>query len=809
MKEDKFGRIWTGSWSQGLLCFDPKTGKITRHKPDKGQYLFRWITFAPALTGDSILWCMDAERGVYLFNVNSLVFTVHLKQDKNQPFGLPHDRMFSCMTDSRGLLWMTGQGGLSCVDPYEQDFFTAVAPSLYFQGKNILQENTPNYRVLQTGQTRWQVLNNKSLLEYAHETDKVLQRHDFVSTYPVAAAFPPVPGFPGGFLSIGVLDTLMLFDLRRRRFSRYYIHDPALRASNYYLRCFTFTKPGTLWIGTNGGLVKFDLKTRRVVKYYKPEPDDEASLPNHNIDDLDVDAEGQVWIAAWAGIAKLDPATGKITRYMLADGTQRAKQIYSVEVGRRGEVWALSRLGGLVRLDPETRQTRIFTPETEAAFVFLGLYLDRVGRSWITSANGLYCFDPETERFTRFTKKDGLPQQDFQHGPEFHAFDDGVALPGRNGLFGLFKPDNVRWTEQAPVVLIEKFSIMDRPVSFDRDSVTHFPLTLRYDDRYLRFSFTTPSFTRRHHLLFRYRMGGLDTAWQISSGGQTAVFGSLPPGNYTFQAEACPNGGNWSSQPVEFRLTVLPPWWQWRSVWAGGIMFLCGLAVAFYRFRLRQKEALLEKQAILLENQRLHIEREQTMQQERNRIASELHDDLGSGLSTIRFLSERALKKEEDPAKRLQVEKISRSAAELVERMRDIIWAMNAHNDSLENLLSYLRAHTLTYLEMYGIDCQFDMLPDIPDIPLSGEKRRNVLLVVKECLHNIIRHARATQVKVQIRWDNTLNISLHDNGVGFEEATANKGNGLLYMRRRMQGMGGSLNIEQKDGTLVRITVGLA
>ena len=192
-----------------------------------------------------------------------------------------------------------------------------------------------------------------------------------------------------------------------------------------------------------------------------------------------------------------------------------------------------------------------------------------------------------------------------------------------------------------------------------------------------------------------------------------------------------------------------------------------------------------------------NIEKQRALETIRNSIASDLHDDLGSGLSTIRVLSEMAKKDIQQPEKKNQIERIAQQANDLIERMATIIWAMNTENDTVESLINYLQNHTTEFLEALDVSCSFS-IPVLPPSVLNqiilGETRRQVFFAVKEILNNIVKHAEATEVKTTITFsDNTFEIRIADNGKGFDTTTPKNGkggNGLKNICERLKAIGG-------------------
>jgi signal transduction histidine kinase len=204
------------------------------------------------------------------------------------------------------------------------------------------------------------------------------------------------------------------------------------------------------------------------------------------------------------------------------------------------------------------------------------------------------------------------------------------------------------------------------------------------------------------------------------------------------------------------------------------------------------------------------FEKLQAIEKERTRIATDMHDDLGAGLSRIKFLSETVgMKKQMQQPIEEDIQNISNYANEMIGKMGEIVWALNEKNDSLSDLLSYTRAYTTEYLLNNGIHCRVEA-PDIfPTVFVNGEFRRNIYLTIKEALHNIIKHASAENVLLMIQIDENLIIHIKDDGAGFDSSKLRPfSNGLINMQKRMKDISGSLEIIQNKGTLIILTAPL-
>nr|WP_294906209.1 sensor histidine kinase [uncultured Lacibacter sp.] len=240
------------------------------------------------------------------------------------------------------------------------------------------------------------------------------------------------------------------------------------------------------------------------------------------------------------------------------------------------------------------------------------------------------------------------------------------------------------------------------------------------------------------------------------------------------------------------------------------IFFLLGLV---YKNKIELIEKVKMDEAIKQEADRQEYEKQiavlSAQQDERSRISADMHDELGSGVTAIRLLSEIARQK----TKAAPVEEISRisyNANELMTKMNAIIWSMNPGNDTVNSLVAYIRSYASEYLDNFDMDYHINISNNIPEMEVSGVKRRNLFLVLKESINNVMKHAKATEVEINIRFaDHHMFIEIVDNGKGIDAEKLNQfGNGLKNMQRRMESIGGSFAIVSNNGTTVKLEVPL-
>ena len=210
----------------------------------------------------------------------------------------------------------------------------------------------------------------------------------------------------------------------------------------------------------------------------------------------------------------------------------------------------------------------------------------------------------------------------------------------------------------------------------------------------------------------------------------------------------------------------------------------------YFRYRTRKQKQEFEKQ--------------KAIEKERTRIATDMHDDLGAGLSRIKYLSQSILSRKIDDANiKTELEKITSFSDEMTEKMGEIVWALNEKNDTIADLVAYSRSYAIEYLAYHNILCEADTPLGLPGTFIAGEIRRNIFLSVKECLHNIVKHANASKVRFTVVLGDKIQIIIHDNGRGIDWKRQRVfSNGIENIRQRMKEINGVVNFYNDNGTKV-------
>ena len=205
----------------------------------------------------------------------------------------------------------------------------------------------------------------------------------------------------------------------------------------------------------------------------------------------------------------------------------------------------------------------------------------------------------------------------------------------------------------------------------------------------------------------------------------------------------------------------------------------------------------------------LELERQHALNSERMRISKDVHDDIGSGLSKIALLSvlaKRKLKENEQPSK--DIDNITTISKQLVDNMHDLVWVLNPENTKLDNLVSRIREYSADYLDVSDVTSRLSFPDIVPSVSINGEVQRNIFSTIKEALNNCMKHSKATHIEVSLSLrDDTLDICISDNGIGFAGSESN-GNGLSNMKNRIEQIHGKFQINSSlnSGTTICFTI---
>ncbi len=619
---------------------------------------------------------------------------------------------------------------------------------------------------------------------------------------------------------------------------------------------------GTVWAGTLGGGL-YGLHDEREVHFTTAN-----GLADAAVLAVCLDRQGAVWASTGGGTIHRY-ADNQLTRFDTQQGLSGTPVTVLIP-SATNDLWVGTQSGQILR-----EHLGIFSEVTALKDIehhpVLALHEGEDGRLWIGSGGGgLTCLNKG--EVTHWTVTNGLPSEmiagvaedatkhlwlataagiyrvnrsDIQaalRNPQLplacKLISDAKTIPAASATFGgtriVLSPDGELWfatsegvlnvdtrqSESAPTtfpVYLESAALNgEPPLSLLRGMLwspagkTNSLFETPGDLRSLEFHFTALSFITADELRFRHKLEGFDQDWVNDAAVRTARYGRLPYGHYRFRVAARNADGEWQEAASAFSFVVPTP--LYFQSWA---IFLYGVTAI----------ALVAGVVRIVSHRRLRValarlEQQQSLERERMRIARDMHDEMGSKLTKISFLSEHAQMAAEATGPFAdKIQAIAQTSRELLQTMDEIVWVVNPRNDTLENLVTYLSHYAIEYFSNTSVVCELRLAPEIPHYPLSSEVRHNLFLTFEEALNNVLKHSGATGVQVEMTVNAAqFEVKITDNGHGFPAATRSEaggreiskrgGNGLKNMRQRLSDIGGVCEISSQPAAGTTVTVRL-
>ena len=520
----------------------------------------------------------------------------------------------------------------------------------------------------------------------------------------------------------------------------------------------------------------------------------EHGLPSMHIRAIVEDAAGDIWAGDWeGGIARFHENRWE----MMREPSGHADAVRCMIVSNDA-LWIGTSNGGLLRFkNRQTRRVSINEGLPDASVQ--QLLLDGRGSLWGGTPHRLFRLslaqlnevaDGRRARLEAITygRSDGLPDVSFASwcDPRCWRTTDGeLWFATANGAMH-FYPENLR-ESKPPQVAIEQTLIDGKPV----ENVESLQM-LRPGAGRVEFRFTAPCLTAPERVRFRYQLTGVDGDWVDAGKARSVTYAGLPSGRHTFRVLASTPEGVWGSQDASIALAVNPYYWQTNWFIASIAAVMAGGGVwAVRRTTVRRLSRRLQR-----------VREEHAIERERARIAQDIHDELGANLTTIGLLADMGSRHKQDPAAvTRELNQISQTARESVAAMDAIVWALNPRNDSLDHFANYVAQFTRDFFRPTDLRTRLEIPVDLPAQPLPMETRHQLFLIVKESFNNIIRHAKASEVHVELGSNNgVLRLVIADDGKGLSRDAVGEGHdGLANLRERIERLDGKLTIGSHAG----------
>lgn len=599
---------------------------------------------------------------------------------------------------------------------------------------------------------------------------------------------------------------------------------------------------GDLWLGTHGnGTMVFCRKSGKVKKWFTTEAENpEQKVPDNTIWTFLAEGPDRVWAGSrYSGLLLLDKQKGMIKRFyetgspqdniraiirindsILALGYERKgvkllntydgsykvwlPEIFRDELDRveikclyylNGWLWAGTGGKGIVASNLETGAVKRFT-ETEGLpnNMIYGILEEDSRTLWGSTNRGLFRLtyekvggDLDIDKISSYDSSNGLQSNEFNTGAFHRSASGDLYFGGIKGL-NYFDPSLIPERREKINIIISEARVDNVPFKGNRSITYEDRLDLLYRENSIAVNYTAINFVSPEKLNYTYMLEGYDDDWIQAGTRNYTAYTNLPPGDYIFKVKLADN--MLDEAPVTtLGISVATPYWQ--EWWFLSLMALGVLLLLFtiYRVRIHQ----------FLELQRV-----------KDSISADLHDDLGSRLTTIHLLSAISRNKfTKDPELSRMLNNIDREIYASSEALDEIVWNIKMTNESLPDTIAKIRRYISEVLENAGITYSIDTSEDLSPYHLSMQKRRELFLICKELVNNIRKHSHASEVAVKLGTQkNMLYLSVSDNGKGFDPLMKTHRNGISNLRQRVQKWSGELKIQSgpEQGCLIEIGI---
>ncbi len=780
-----------GSWYGGVQKVF-LSGQELRHIPivdhietDPRKHVIRSIYPGK----NSTWWVASYGNGISLWESSSNTFVRHVHHDPSVPHSLSDDYVNDILLDPSGILWVGTNKGLDKYDPLTQQFMSIEIPGT-----------------------------NTGFSVYRLPSSITADRRD------PQQLWITVPG--AGLYQYNIRD--QTFRLRQ--------HAPGNPHSlpDNSIHTTYFDDYDRMWLGTRKGLFLYD---RDADRFYPAPLPSGVDLPG--VHTLFQDQHRSFWFATHShGIARYNPNTGEFKRYTydpVVSGGLPDQRVFCLIEDRKGQIWIGTQNRGLCRLDPENGAFTYFhhTPDKPGSIPDNGVFdlyeddhdqlwiatenglavmslrdfsiqtyttkdglcsnhifsilPDDDGQLWLATNNGLSKMDPARKRFKNFYISDGLPTNTFS-GPLYFST-KGTLYFGTTGILNICHPDRMTFNTVAPEVIITHVRIFDKPKQLIRRGAQIQPIKLLYRENMITLEFTALDYSNPTLHQYAYRLDGFDTDWMYCGNTQSATYTNLDGGSYVFRVKAANKDGLWNDIGAHLHVKIRPPFH--KTWWFYMLVLLMALGGLYGLFRIRVAQLL-------------------RLQQMRLRISRDLHDDIGSTLSSIHMMSRMATQTTPEEKKSSDIlATIASASRQAMEHMSDIVWSINPKNDRMDMVLSRMRHYASEILEAAEIDFTIEMEESCQSIIMPVEKRKDVYLIYKEAVNNLAKYAQATRAEIRLALiQRRFVLTVQDNGIGFDPEKIKSGNGLKNMSARAEQLGGILQIISTPGhgTQIQLSV---
>jgi ligand-binding sensor domain-containing protein len=785
---DKNEKLWFGDWG------NPHLYEMNSHTLELKQYLLdtmknfkpHYVAQAIKSFNDSILligtmWGGEGtdDGGILFFNTHSGKY-IQYKHDENNPLSLAQNHINAICIDRQHTVWLGTEIGIDNFNPIQLNFHWMKANSwgplsLFDPGINAIVEDKHGMI--------WIGTYGNGLLGY-NPHDKTYSSFKVPENDPRKSVLNSILSmYPcGDTLWIGAQNGLIAFNLVTKKFDARLTVIPAIE--HIQDRSFMAEKKdekGNFWLASyRNGVYEYCPLTNKLNNWLNNDSVKTVHRP-YLIATMEDDAEGNMWIGTCDnGFCCINSKNGNIKWNEEADKQKDILErgsIVDIYADGNSAIYMATSQSGFLEYTMSEKTWHSYTVKNGlAGNDVIRILPDNDGHLWLATTSGLSCFDKKTKTIRNYFSSNGLSSNFFYQGACYTS-DNKLFLSDKNTI-NYFTPEEILKSNIKLYPAVTALQVLNKDFITDLSQ----KINLKYTDDVISFSFTAFDFLNEKFDKFAYYLDGFDKDWTYCGNRHFASYTNLPGGDYVFRMKVQNASGEWveSAHPlaVHFSTAYYKTWW---------FIFLCGLGAfalgyLVYYLQLQRK---LEAEAI------------------RARLARDLHDDIGSALSSISIYSDVVGEKVRAsiPEEAEILYKISNTANETMQNMSDIVWSINPDNDDFVSILSRMQYFAAQILEAKNIVLHFRADKELDSVKLAQNTKHDFYLIFKEALNNCAKYSEAKNVYISITLKNhELRLDIRDDGKGFDINNAKRGNGLSTMKKRAETMKGNWNLESSPGS---------
>ncbi|HET8866039.1 MAG TPA: two-component regulator propeller domain-containing protein [Gracilimonas sp.] len=744
VKVDEQGNVWIGS-RDGLVKFDGEEFEVYDVSDGLVDNLIRTLT----VKSSNEIW-IGTEDGVSFFDgENFKNYTIES--------GLSNAIIYSSISDIEGNLWFGTFGG--GVNLFIGDYFANYSTE---QGlpNNLITTFTegPDERIW-IGTYAGGITSIKSGEFYDLGLNQELPDNQIYKLYTDS----------NQHIWIGMREGLAKMEGERLRI--FNDEDFPFRM----VRDIMESSDGSFWISTyDDGIIHYQDEN------FKQITAEEGLASNRVLKSVE-GKDGSIWIATYGGVTRYKE--GEFQSFAIQEGLPN-NAVMSIIKDNNGRIWA-STFGGIAWFDGLRFQS-ITTNEGLPDDVCYFIHQSDDGKFWIGTTNGVIRFDDEVyfsleennkaQAFQVLNKEQGLISNELNLGAVYEDSKGNLWFGTMEGL-SRFDPELYKGNQVPPKVHILGVNASGREYKPEEQ------FTLSHEENYIEIQYTGINFTAPNQILYEYRLSNIDPDWQRTTS-RSIKYPSLPPGEFTFRVHARNINGTWSSELEEVRFSILAPYWMQWWFWVLMLAVIIGIIFLFYNYYRARKMIDIERMRV--------------------RIASDLHDDVGASLTEIALQSDFLQTGDADSEFKQSLEQIGRQCRKIVTSLDDIVWSIDARNDTLGDLTDRMQDYVLNTLESKNMMVNYDFENLNMDNKLPVSVKENVYLIFKEAVNNVVKYSNGDHVDIKMENVNGyFEFIIHDNGTTGKGAKKT-GQGLRNMDMRAKRIGADITINSTDGFSIQV-----